>query len=282
MSIILSENHYGQTRVRVVRLIRQPDRHDVKELTLDIEFEGDFSAAHVVGDNRLILPTDAIRNTVYGLIKEDDSEQLEVFSARLAEYFVRNTPSVWKAHVQAAEHPWARVVTGGKPHPHTFVRGGSGERRVTIVSATADHTSIKAGIENMLVLKTGESSFEGYMPDPFTTSKETNGGILATAITAVWAYSEADVAFGPCWHGVRQLLLDTFAQHRSRSAQHMLYAMGEAVLEAFDEIVEIKLSLPDRSCVLVDLSPFGMENKGEVFLPLDEPRGVIEASLRKE
>jgi hypothetical protein len=37
----------------------------------------------------------------------------------------------------------------------------------------------------------------------------------------------------------------------------------------------------NRRCLPVDLSPFGMENPNEVFVPIDEPHGQIEATLRR-
>ena len=78
------------------------------------------------------------------------------------------------------------------------------------------------------------------------------------------------------------MLLETFAEHKSQSLQHTLYAMGEAVLNNFDDIREIRLSLPNKHFNLLDLSPLGMDNPAEVFLPTDEPHGVIEATVRKD
>ena len=77
-------------------------------------------------------------------------------------------------------------------------------------------------------------------------------------------------------------MLETFAEHDSLSLQHTLYDMGKAVLEQFDAIREIRLSLPNKHYNLVDLSPLGMTNPGEIFLPTDEPHGLIEATLCRE
>jgi urate oxidase len=57
--------------------------------------------------------------------------------------------------------------------------------------------------------------------------------------------------------------------------------MGEVVLESYEGITEIALSLPNKHCLLIDLSPFGMENKNEIFVPTDEPYGLIEAKLKR-
>ncbi|MGH9710363.1 MAG: factor-independent urate hydroxylase, partial [Candidatus Acidiferrales bacterium] len=88
--------------------------------------------------------------------------------------------------------------------------------------------------------------------------------------------------YSAAWHGIRKILLETFANHEGRSLQHTVYAMGQAVLDNFEAITEIRLALVDNLYSLVDLKPFGMENESEVFLPVDEPRGLIAATLRRE
>jgi len=120
------------------------------------------------------------------------------------------------------------------------------------------------------------------MRDPFTTLKEDDNPILSTAIEADWLYPGEEIEFGPMWHGIRQMLLETFAEHKSLSLQHTLYAMGEAVLNNFDNVGEIHLSLPSKHFNLIDLDPLGMDNPAAVFLPIEEPHGSIEATLRKE
>ncbi len=45
------------------------------------------------------------------------------------------------------------------------------------------------------------------------------------------------------------------------------------------EIASIRLILPNKHCLLVDLAPFGMDNPNEIFTPTDEPHGTIEVSV---
>jgi urate oxidase len=156
-----------------------------------------------------------------------------------------------------------------------------GEKRTAVLTGTREGTTIRAGVEDLVVLKTTNSAFEDFLRDPFTTLKEDRNRILATSIQADWLYPGEEVEFGPVWHGVRQMLLETFAEHKSLSLQHTLYAMGEAVLNNFENVREIHLSLPNKHFNLVDLGPLGMDNPAEVFLPTDEPHGSIEATLRK-
>jgi urate oxidase len=281
MAIRLAENNYGKSRVRLLRVARQEGRHDIKELTLSIRFEGDFDAAHTRGDNRKILPTDTMKNTVYALARQHPIETIENFSLHLIEHFLTYNPQVSRVQVEAAENLWLRLPHGGKPHASAFTRGGD-ERRTAALSGTREGTTIRAGIDGLIILKTTDSVFEDFRRDPFTTLKEDRNRILSTAVRANWLYSGEDVEFAAVWHGVRQMLLETFAEHNSQSLQHTLYAMGEAVLNNFENIREIHLSLPNKHFNLVDLSPLGMDNPAEVFLPTDEPHGLIEATLRRD
>ena len=280
MAIKLGENSYGKSRVRLLRVVRQNGRHDIKELTLAIRFEGDFEAAHVKGDNRKILPTDTMKNTVYALARQYPVEAIEEFCLHLVEHFLTYNPQVSLVDVEASENLWGRIPHGGKPHPSAFTR--SGEKRTAHVTGTREDNTVRGGIDGLVVLKTTKSTFEGFLRDPYTTLKEDRNRILSTVIRAQWRYEGNEIEFSPLWHAARQTILDTFAEHDSHSLQHTLYAMGEAVLQSMDNIREIHLSLPNKHFNLVDLSPFGMDNPAEVFVATDEPHGLIEATLRKE
>jgi urate oxidase len=58
--------------------------------------------------------------------------------------------------------------------------------------------------------------------------------------------------------------------------------MGEAALAASPEISKIDLAMPNKHCLLINLAPFGLENKNELFVPTDEPHGDIQASVMRD
>jgi urate oxidase len=285
MPIHLAENNYGKQSVRLLRLSRpnsqQGARHDIKELTVGIRFEGDFDSAHTKGDNRNILPTDTMKNTVYALARQHSVDSAESFCVHLAEHFLARNPQASRIHVDATETLWNRLAVGGRPHAHTFTCSNN-EKRTASVSATRNEKSIHAGIEGLGVLKATQSAFEGFLHDEFTTLKEARNRILSTVISAKWLYRDDSPPFDTTWNGVRQTILETLADHESESLQHTLYAMGESVLQNFASIREIHLSLPNKHYNLVDLSPFHLDNPGAVFLPTDEPHGLIEATVRND
>ena len=281
MNIRLAQNDYGKSRVRLLRVTRGNHKHEIKELTLAIRLEGDFETAHTAGDNSKILPTDTMKNTVYALARQNPVDAAETFCGLLVDHFLAGNPQVERVHVQAVEHLWIRIARDGKPDAHSFVRAGE-EKRTALVTGTRSKTAVQAGVKNLIALKTTKSAFEGFIRDRYTTLREDRNRILATAIRADWLYESARIDFNATWESVRRALLETFAAHDSLSLQHTLYDMGKAVLEQFHAIRQIRLSLPNKHYNLVDLSPFGLTNPGDVFLPTDEPHGLIEATIRRE
>jgi urate oxidase len=283
--VTLARNGYGKERVRVVKVTRRHERHDLRDITVGVRFEGDYEAVYAAGDNRACLPTDTMKNTVYALARQHPLEELERFGLALAEHFRRGPagapgPAPARVEVELTEHLWTRLVVASRAHEHAFTRAGTAER-VAVVTATGDGVTVESGIEGLLVLKSAGSAFEGFPRDRYTTLRETGDRILATAIAARWRYAGAAVAYNALWHGVRQLILETFADHESRSVQHTLYAIGRAVLEECPDVAEIRLSFPNKHHLLVDLAPLGLDNPNEIFVPTDEPYGLIEATIRR-
>ena len=285
---MLTQNNYGKSRVRMVKVSRdaRSRRHNVAEISVDIALEGDFGAVHVDGDNRLCLPTDTMKNTVYALGKDHPIETIESFALHLALHFVTRNPQVSSARVRISRTSWERLSVRGREHAHTFTKG-SEERETCEVALRRGRTpaiSISGGIEGLVILKSTDSAFSGYQKDEFTTLPEVRDRIFATSMTAVWQFAgkhpeRAD--FGGARETIRRALVETFAAHKSESVQHTLFAMGQAALKACRAVKSIRLSMPNKHCLLINLKPFGMENNNEIFVPTDEPHGLIEATIER-
>src|SRR5262249_10306916 len=105
-----------------------------------------------------------------------------------------------------------------------------------------------------------------------------------TSVKAVWCYATrypGDIDFDAVMQSTRATLIRVFAEHDSLAVQQTLYAMGDAVLNAHPQIAEIRLTLPNKHYIPVNLAPLGLENRNEIFLPPDEPHGLIEACLSR-
>jgi urate oxidase len=223
---------------------------------------------------------------VYSLARKSAAECMEEFAKELIEFLLGRNPQVSAAEVSIAEKAWEHLQSGGKPQPTTFVQA-SGESQTTKVTRTlASEFSVNSGFENLVVMKTSGSAFEGYIQDSLTTLPPAKDRLLGTAIRADWNYAgnyaRTDVDYRSLRGKVRDILLAEFAGHDSKSVQHTLYAMGKAVLEKVAEIEDIELAMPNKHCLLVDLSRFGQDNPNEIFVPVDEPHGNIQARLRRQ
>lgn len=284
----LGRNRYGKSRVRLVKVERRADQHVLRDATVAIALEGDFENAHTRGDNRGVLPTDTMKNTVYVLAREHFGAAVEDFALHLGRHFlqVRSargeplTAHVTRADVRISENLWSRIPKNGAPHPHAFLSSGS-ELRLARAIVGRNRTTVYGGISDLLVLKTSGSAFEGYPHDPLTTLPETSDRILATAVRAVWRYNTEHTDYTSCWQRARRAVLETFADHDSRSVQHTLYAMGEAVLSACSEVEDIRFTLPNRHHMPVDLSRFGLTNQNDIFVATREPYGRIEGVVER-
>ena len=284
MTIVLGDNQYGKAETHVVRVTKEGPGggvHDIKDMTVTVALAGDFAATHITGDNSKVVPTDTQKNLVFALARETPVGEIEDFGLRLAHHFLREYPSVRRARVFIEEHPWHRIATGGRPHPHAFVRAGS-EKRLTSVTATRDSEWVVSGLTEITLLKTSGSEFSSYPKDRYTTLPETRDRVLATAVDARWRYTGSGIDWSGAHAEARRLLIETFAITHSLSLQQSLYAMGKAVLESRPEVAEIRLSMPNKHHFVVDLKPFGLDNDNEVLYAADRPYGLIKGTVARD
>jgi urate oxidase len=276
LTFALGQNSYGKSDIRLVKVSRGADRHELCDVTVDVALEGDFGAVHATGDNSGLLATDTMRNTVYALASQHAVGDLEAFGRVLVEHFVQAGPTVERARVRLVEHPWTRLGD----HAHAFARTGGGER-VAIVSGDGHSARVEAGIKDLVLLRTTGSGFEGFLREQYTTLPETGDRILATAVSARWSYAEGGIDYGAAWGAAREAILASFADHYSPSVQFTLRRMGEAVLRAVEAIERVHLSLPNRHHLLYDLARFGLPNDNQVFHASAEPYGLIEGTVER-
>ena len=274
MAIVLGDNQYGKAEVRLVRVDRDGERHGVTDLNVSVALSGDLADTHLTGANDKVLATDTQKNTVYAFARAGIGP-IESFAARLARHFVDSTPSIHRARVRIEQYAWTRLG------PHSFSRAGDGTRTTTV---TYDGTTTwtVSGLADLTVLNSTDSEFWGFPRDRYTTLEETKDRVLATAVTASWRHTGEDVDWDASHATARESLLAAFAGTYSLSLQQTLYAMGERVLAADPEIAEVRLSLPNKHHFLSDLSPFGLDNPGEVFYAADRPYGLIEGTVLRD
>jgi len=278
MAIVLAANQYGKAKVRLLHVSRDDPAHAITDLSVSVALSGDLTAAHLSGDNSAVLTTDAQKNTVFAFAKEHGVGEIEDFALLLARHFVGSQEAISFARVSVEKYPWERLAG------HSFVRSGR-EFRTATVSHDGTDSWVVSGVGGLTVLNTAGSEFWGFARDRYTTLAETTDRILATAVSARWRHAsvaESAACWADSYRAARDLMLEAFADTHSYSLQQTLFAMGQRVLDGRPEIAEIRLSLPNKHHFEVDMSPFGLENGGEVFYAADRPYGLIEGTVTRD
>lgn len=279
MTAALGINQYGKAENRVVRIVRDSARHEIRDLNVSTSLRGDFADAHVSGDQAAVLPTDTQKNTAFAYAKIHGVDSIEDYAIALGNRLLESTPAARQAQVRVEEYAWDRLGD------HSFVRRG-GAVRTAIVTVGPEATHVISGVQDLVVLNSTDSEFKGFLKDEFTTLPEADDRILATSLVARWRHTDIDgVDWNASYDAALDTLLTTFAGTYSRALQETLYAMGTALLEVQPTLAEVRFSAPNKHHFLVDFSDFrvgGLTNDGEVFIAADRPYGLIEAQVVRD
>jgi urate oxidase len=280
----LIANRYGKSRVRLLKVTHgsgaDAGRNEVFEWTVQVLLQGDFESAHTVGDNSKLVATDTMKNTVYSLARRSSAKTMEAFALELISHLISKNEQVRSARVHIESVPWTRLTIDGVAHPDSFMRGSNEMQFATVEQERDGEAKFIAGFTGLNLLKTAKSAFSGFQRDELTTLPESRDRVFGTVVEAKWSYA-GEIDFDAVRMATRERMLRVFANHDSESVQHTLYAMAEAALRATPEIIEVELAMPNKHCLLIDLSKFGQDNPNEIFVPTDEPHGYIEARVRR-
>ncbi len=146
----------------------------------------------------------------------------------------------------------------------------------------AQRVWVTGGFKDLVILKSSGSEFHGFLEDPYTVLEPTNDRIMATSLVADWRFSTTDVPWDERYEGIKKIMIETFASLHSLALQQTLWHMGKNVLEAFDDVVEVRLSAPNKHHFLYDIQRFGVPNPNEVFNADDRPYGLIQALITRD
>ena len=271
-------NTHGKGRVRVLRVNRVGERHEVRELTILAMLHGGAERSYTHADNSRSVSTDTVKNIVNVIARENIGLENEPFCVVLAKKFLSQYSHVESVTIEALETKWLRLSSGGRPHNHAFVLDGNGKSHVGI-EASRGKIAVASGVRGFTFMKTTESGWDKILKDEYTTIMETRDRIAATSMDATWRWQSEPKDYPATNAKILATMLDVFANTYSESVQDSLYRMGMAALAAVPEVLDVTMACPNKHYLLVNLAPFKLDNKNQVFLPTDEPHGQIECTV---
>jgi len=276
----LKYHRYGKAEVRVLKKLKRDGLHIIKELEVQLLLAGDFESSYSSGDNRLVVATDTIKNTVNVLAFEKLEEQTELFALSVSEHFLEKYPHVSTVTIETSERVWQRLRADGQPSPANFLAPQK-FTPICEVHATRTQTRLTSGIRDLIIMKTAGSAFAEFHRDEFTSLPETQDRILATSMASKWTFAVTPSDYNKINADILDAMLDCFVANDSPSVQKTMYDMGVAALNRCPEISEVNLVMPNLHCLLIDLKPFGRVNPNTLFVPTDTPHGLIEATIER-
>jgi urate oxidase len=279
---VLVQNAYGKSKVRLTKVTRHQDRHELKELSIDIQLEGAFDESYITGDNAQVIATDSMRNTVYVLAAKEEISNIESFGKSIARHFLSTYTQVTACSITLVEELWQPITNDrGQPHPNAFFGAGA-EKHCAFVRGTRDSINVESAVDGLNLVKTTDSEFWGFVRDQYTTLPEVKDRIFGTSVTARWLYGTENPDYQANYEAVRTTILEVFATQRSLGVQHTMHEIAQVALERLSELSEITITMPNKHRILFNLQPFGLENKNEIFVTTDEPHGLISATIKRK
>uniref|UniRef100_A0A832ML16 Uricase n=1 Tax=Eiseniibacteriota bacterium TaxID=2212470 RepID=A0A832ML16_UNCEI len=284
MTTRLERARLGEMQVRLVNVRRRGAVHDAREVSLRLACEGAFAEGFTAGDNRRLLPGDALRNTVLALARREPVDRLEHFGARLGAHLLDECPWLERVTVTLEERPWVRVAVPGRegrePHAHAFLAGGA-ETWTAEATCARDGTRWTSGLRALEVMRTAGVAFEGHAQVRYGSVAPPAHAVLRAALDARWEWSEAPGDFAAANSQARDALLAAFATEAAPSVPALVHRMALAALGRVPALARVHLALSLRACALADLAPLGLDNPGEVYVPAEEPHGLVEATVAR-
>jgi urate oxidase len=277
----LKYHSYGKAKVRLLKNLKRDSVHTIKELDVQVSLAGDFECSYSAGDNRLVVATDTMKNTVNVLAFEKLEEQTEVFALDLARHFLEKYAQVSEVTVETSERVWQRLQADGKASLTNFLAPQKYTPTCEVRATRAD-TRLASGVQDLVILKSGGSAFADFHRDEFTTLPETHDRILATRMASKWTFAIEPADYNQTNEDILNAMLECFVANDSPSVQKTMYDMGLAALNRCPEISDVNLVMPNLHCLIVDLKPFGRTNPNTLFVPTDAPHGLIEATIARE
>jgi urate oxidase len=274
----ITASSQGESRLRMLRVVRRGNQHDARGLIASVAFEGSFDTAFTEGRSEGLPPGEAVKSLVHACVRRHGTREIEEIGLAVAAEVLARHARVSRVKVEIEETRWLRLEAGGRPQGTAFT-AGSGEVRVATVTSNGTQISVIGGLSGLGVMRT-----TGFAHQPMARDDDMRDGLqplLVGMLSARWTYTSGDVTFKVFRQGMRAAILDTFAWHQSESVHQALHGVGEVLLATYDDIAQVSLAFRELPYRPADLFAAGTENPDELFVAVDEPVGLVEVSLER-
>ena len=116
----IAASRHGESRLRMLRLVRRGDHHDARGLTVSLEFEGAFDAAFTEGHAEGLIPGEALKSLVHGIVRRQGTREIEEIGLAVAAQVIESQPRIARVKVDIEESRWLRLEAAGRAQAQAF------------------------------------------------------------------------------------------------------------------------------------------------------------------
>ncbi|KAL6926909.1 hypothetical protein ACO0SA_003992 [Hanseniaspora valbyensis] len=288
----LESSTYGKDNVKFLKVVKDPKNtknHEIMECNVQVLLTGAIETSYTEANNKVIVPTDTVKNTILVLAKKNNIETTEKFAALLALHFTNKYDHITGVTVKIIQQKW------DKYHEHSFIHGGAEVKIVELAYEQAKPSEYKLTtiLKGLTVLKSTNSMFYDYNVCDYTTLKPTKDRILSTDILMKLEFNSdklgkledlvagnKDKEFDAIFVNARETTLTIFKNENSASVQATMFNMATKILEDNELVKFVTYELPNKHYILFNLEWFdGEKNDNELFYPASDPNGLIKCTV---
>ncbi len=310
------EIHYGKAEVTVYRTYGRPLQgvtpipesaftgrpNTLMAADLDVRVMGSaFAAAYTEGDNRLVVPTDTMKNFIHAQSVAFDGDRLEQWLWFVGRQFLETYPHMERLRMSGVELPFTPATVpsderadspAGFTDSELLFERDRGDRSTAWLELQRDDLGAVriadhgCGRRDLQLIKLTGSAFADFPRDVHTTLPERRDRPLYTWVDVGWRYADAGdaVAESPARYiageQVRDLCAAVFHQFVSLSIQHLVHEMGRRMLARWPHLAESSFEAQNRLWDSMEAS--STDERVKTYCDPRPPYGRIGLVLRRD
>ncbi|MFD5514099.1 hypothetical protein ACFWIB_41365 [Streptomyces sp. NPDC127051] len=283
MNTAVGKNSYGKSDVSFLLVNDSRAGSEVRDISAEVRFEGEFDSVFSRGDNSALLPTRSMVNTVYALAQQNMPDEIETFAVILAERFLLACPAAMVVQIKLTETPWTRLAGKNGPSPHCFAAAGSERYTATVHAVRGLEPSITSGLTGLRLLVASCSALTGYLRDVNTNMPdETLPRSIIYCFSIDWTHRDPPEIYHDSRKIVRTSLLESFCDHTSSSGQHTMFVIASAALGACPALTQLRIICDTPSLEVVDLLPSRQNESRRLHAYSMSPYSKLKVTLSAE
>jgi urate oxidase / 2-oxo-4-hydroxy-4-carboxy-5-ureidoimidazoline decarboxylase len=269
---------YGKARVPVYRVYANPltglrpipessftgRDNTLFALEVDVEvFGNNFLPSYTHGDNSNVVATDSMKNFVLREALTYQGTTYEGFLSSLGHHFLGTYAQMESLRLTARELAFvpAQVPQAGGDifgNSNVLYSRSHNDYAFTVLDFEREGdqvvvTAHRSGRLDLQLFKVTGSSFTNFVRDEYTTLPERVDRPLFIYLDVYWKYANIEYLLAEdhehyvAAEQVRDLVQTVFHEFVSESIQHLVYEMGQRLLERFPQLQEVSFEGQNRT-----------------------------------